>query len=304
MAKDKTDNGHYVPKAYLQSFANKKQQCFVYDKQNNKQFCPNIKNILAERYFYDFDAELLENFPTVDRQAVEKILANTIDGYWGNIVSNIENNFEWFSLKHSWNFLDVYRCATVQLMRTPGGKETLLKIYNTVYEKDNDKTFENIVFAKELLDVLNENMRSVLLELILNEFGHITIGINNTQIPFITCDTPIFVLPNKWDEEKTEMMYYPITPERCIFFFKRKYPSHQLKFVLEDVKSGKFVAKSFSDIPQEAYKREREMLKTLNPQSMDLKTEDVLLFNSCCAKIASRYIISNQDMLTRNLWVL
>lgn len=303
MAKDKTANEHYVPQAYLKSFTNKNNQCFVYDKKNNNSFCSNIKNILAKRYLYDFDSELLKSFPKVDQQAVEKILANTIDGYWGNIVSNIEKNFEWFSLKHSWNFLDVYRCTAVQLMRTPNGKETLLKIYNTVYEKEHDKKFENIVLAKEILDVLNENMRSALLEILLNEFGHLTIGINHTEIPFITSDTPVFVLPNKWDEGKTEMMYYPITPKRCIFFFKRKYPNNQLKFVLEDIKSGKFMVKDFSDIPQEAYRREQEILKKLNPESITLNPEEVLLYNSYCVEIATQYIISNQDMTERKFWV-
>lgn len=304
MAKDKTAKEHYVPQAYLKSFANNKQQCFVYDKQNNTQFTPNIINILAERYLYDFDAGLLESFPKVDQQAVEKILSMTFDSYWCNIVDNIENNFKWFSLKRSWNFLDVYRCAAVQLMRTPSGKEKLLKTYNAVYNETLDKKFENILLAKELLDILNENMKSILLETILTEFGHITIGINDTEIPFITSDSPVFILSNQWDEGKTEqMMYYPVTPKRCIFFFKRKYVSQQLKAVFEDVNSGKFVINDLSDIPQEAYRREQEMLKRLNPESIVLNSEEILLFNSCCAEMATRYIISNQDMTTRKFWV-
>ena len=303
MAKDKAANEHFVPQAYLKSFANIKQQCFVYDKLNNSQFCSNIKNILTQRYLYDFDTELLKMFPGVDQQAVEKILANTIDGYWGNIVSNINNNFEWFSLKRPWNYLDVYRCAAIQLMRTPRGKETLLKIYNTVYKKTYDVRFENVFLAKEILNVLNENMKSDLLEIILDKFGHISIGINNTEIPFITCDNPAFVLPNKWDAGKTEMMYYPVTPGRCIFFFKRNYLSHQLNEVFEDVKSGKFVIKELSDITQEAYKCEQEILKELNPQSIVLKMEDILFLNTCCAKTASQYIISNQDMINQKLWL-
>ena len=196
MAKNKTTNEHYVPRTYLKSFANKKQQCFVYDKQNKKHFIANIEGILTERYLYDFDIELLEGYSEVDEQAVEKILGITIDNYWRNIVANIENNFESFSLKYSWHFLDVYRCAAVQLMRTPTGKKALMNIYDEVYGKKHDGSFENIVLAKEIFNVLNENMKSILLEIMLNEYGHITIGINNTEIPFITSDNPVFVLPN------------------------------------------------------------------------------------------------------------
>ena len=96
MAQDKTANEHYVPRAYLKSFANEKQQCFVYDKQNKRHFISNINGVLAERYLYDFDMGLLENFSEVEEQAVEKILGMTIDNYWCNIVANIENNFELF----------------------------------------------------------------------------------------------------------------------------------------------------------------------------------------------------------------
>lgn len=297
MAQDKTANEHYVPRSYLKSFANEKQQCFVYDKQNKRHFISNINGVLAERYLYDFDMGLLENFSEVEEQAVEKILGMTIDNYWCNIVANIENNFQWFSLKYSWHFLDVYRCATVQLMRTPSGKKTLLSIYNEVYRKERDEKFENIVLAKEILNVLDENMKSILLEIILNEYGHITIGINNTDIPFVTSDNPVFVLPNMWDKSKTEMMmYYPITPKRCIFFQKRKYVGNQLGNVLADVKLGKFVIKELSDIPQEAYRREKEKLKQLNPETIVLRKEDVLVLNSCCVEVATRYIISGRNI--------
>lgn len=304
MAQDKTANEHYVPRAYLKSFANEKQQCFVYDKQNKRHFISNINGVLAERYLYDFDMGLLENFSEVEEQAVEKILGMTIDNYWCNIVANIENNFECFSLKYSWHFLDVYRCATVQLMRTPSGKKTLLNIYNEVYRKERDEKFENIVLAKEILNVLDENMKSILLEIILNEYGHITIGINNTDIPFVTSDNPVFVLANMWDKSKTEMMmYYPITPKRCIFFQKRKYVGDQLGNVLVDVKLGKFVIKELWDIPQEAYRREKEKLKQLNPGTIILRKENVLVLNSCCVEVATRYIVSGQNIEKEKLWV-
>lgn len=304
MAQDKTANEHYVPRAYLKSFANEKQQCYVYDKQNKKPFPSNIKGILSERYFYDFDAELVKDCIGIDVQALEKILAVTIDDYWNNIVANIDANFEWFSLKYSWHFLDIYRCAAVQLMRTPSGKKMLLHMYNEVYGKEKDERFENIVLAKEVCNVLDENLKSVLLEIILNEYGHIAIGLNETSIPFITSDTPVFVMPNIWDKSKTEMMmYYPITPQRCIFFLKRKKVENQLGNVFEDVNSGKFEIADLADITQEAYRREKEMLKQLNPETIILREEDVLVFNTCCAETATRYVISFQNLEKEKLWI-
>lgn len=99
MAQDKVANEHYVPRAYLDAFANAMKQCNVFDKINGKFFVANVQKILSERYLYDFAKELIEVFPSVDEQAVEKILGMTIDRYWKNIARNIENNYEWFSLK-------------------------------------------------------------------------------------------------------------------------------------------------------------------------------------------------------------
>lgn len=304
MAQDKVANEHYVPRAYLDAFANAKKQCNVFDKINGKFFVANVQKILSERYLYDFAKELIEVFPSVDEQAVEKILGMTIDRYWKNIARNIENNYEWFSLKYSWHFLDVYRCAAVQMIRTPKGKKNLLNIYNEVYGKSTDERFENIVFAKELFNILDDNMKSVLLEMLLNEYGHITVGINDTKIPFVTSDNPLFTMPYIWDEKKEErMLYYPVTPTRCLIFHKRNYVDSQLNEVLKEFSTGKFVINDLSDIMQEAYKREKEILRKLNPETRSLQIEDVLVLNTCCVGQAEQYIISNFNSQENRLWM-
>lgn len=304
MAQDKTANEHYVPRAYLKAFANQKKQCFVYDKLKEKSFSTNIQGILSQRYFYDFDKELLSEFPNVDEQAIEKILGATIDGYWRNIAENIDSNFQWFSVKYSWHFLDVYRCVAIQMMRTPKGKKNLLGIYNEIYKKNQDPRYENVVLAKEIINVLDDNMNSVLLDMLLNEYGHITVGINETNVPFITSDTPVFLMPYIWDDKKQEMMiYYPINPKRCLIFHKRNYVENMLNVVINDTMTGEFVIKDLSDIAQEAYIREKEQLSRVNPESRILKEEDVLVMNTCCIGLAEQYIISNQNSEVQKLWL-
>jgi hypothetical protein len=304
MAQDKVANEHYVPRAYLKAYANEKQQCFVYDKLKDKIFSTNIQGILSQRYLYDFDKELLGEFPNVDEQAVEKVLGATIDSYWKNIVDNIDKNYQWFSVKYLGHFLDVYRCAAIQMMRTPKGKKNLLDIYNEVYRKKQDARYENIVLAKEIINVLDDNMESVLLDMLLNEYGHITIGINETSIPFVTSDTPVFQMPYVWDENKQEMMiFYPITPTRCIIFHKRNYVESLLNAVINETAIGRFEIKDLSDITQEAYRREKEQLSRLNPESRVLKEEEVLVMNTCCVRLAERYVICNCNPEKTKLWL-
>jgi hypothetical protein len=42
---------HFVPHCYLKNFANPQEQIFVMDKDTQKYFQPNIKNIASATYF-------------------------------------------------------------------------------------------------------------------------------------------------------------------------------------------------------------------------------------------------------------
>lgn len=190
------------------------------------------------------------------------------------------------------------------MIRTLKGKKILFNIYNQVYEKSVDERFENIILAKELFNILDDNMKSVLLEILLNEYGHITIGINDTKIPFVTSDNPLFTMPYIWDEKKEEMMlFYPVTPNRCLIFHKRNYVDSQLNEVLQEFATGKFVINDLSDIMQETYKREKEILKKLNPETRMLQMEEVLILNTCCVRQAEQYIISKSSSQENRLWM-
>ena len=180
----------------------------------------------------------------------------------------------------------------------------MLNIYNGVYKKEHDVRYENIVLAKEIFNVLDENMKSILVEMLLNEYGHITVGINETNIPFITSDTPAFQMPYIWDDKKQEMMiYYPVTPKRCIILHKRNYVENKLNEVINETTTGEFAITDLSDITQEAYRREEEQLAIVNPESIKLNEEDVLIVNTCCIGLAERYVISNQDLEKQRFWI-
>ncbi|MCG3677576.1 DUF4238 domain-containing protein [Aliarcobacter butzleri] len=60
---NKVKNQHYIPQFYLKQWANNKEQLFVYDKKQCKNFTSNISNIASSRFFYDFPEidELVKN---------------------------------------------------------------------------------------------------------------------------------------------------------------------------------------------------------------------------------------------------
>lgn len=305
MAQGKTIKEHYVPRTYLRSFANENDQCRVFDKEQKKFFISSVENILAERYLYDFDKNFMNFFGNIDEQLIEKTLGMTVDGYWNNIVENISQNYEWFSLKYSYHYLDVYRCAAIQLIRTPQGKKQLFDIYCEICKKDLDAKTENIFLAYAILSILKDISDDSLLRLLLEKYGHVSIGINDTEIPFVTSDNPIITLADFWDEEYSDtMMYYPITPNRCLFFHRRKKIDHQLNAVLEDWLNGRFQITNIYDILQEAYRREKALNEKKNPLTRQVSDAEVIVLNTCLYKTAIRFVIAGADIKgEEGLWL-
>lgn len=296
--KDKVDIGHYVPRAYLKSFAYKGDTCYTYDRIQNKYYPSNIDNIMGERYFYDFPDEVIKAFQdghaeNIDKQILEKLLGQTVDSYWKHIVENIESNYkEWFTLKWSMHFVDVYRCATVQLLRTKKGKDMVAAIYKGFYKKEVEEDVKNVLLAKEIGDVLKETPDSFLMEYLLNTYGHICIGLNESEIPFITGDNPVLVL-NKCKGE--DIVYYPVTPKRCIFLKPRKKIESQLNNVMMEFVRGEFKG-SVADLTNEAYNREKKLMREKNPPYIEVDREFAYTLNTSIYLVSNRWIISNMDL--------
>lgn len=305
MAQDKAAMEHYIPQIYLRSFANDKEICYAYDKKEDKYFTPNISNIMGERYFYDIPDVIVNQYQhlmkeKIDKQILEKILSLSVDGYWKNIVDNIELNHEWFSIKYSWHYVDVYKCIAIQLLRTSSGREMVSELYKETYNKEVKKEFENILLIKEILEILKAEPDSFMVDYLMNNFGHICVGINNTKVPFITADNPVLTLGN-FEEKGNDIVYYPVTPDRCIFLFKRNVVPSPLSTVMQEWDEGKFkITNDLSDITQEAYAREKALRIEKNPLIKDLGIEDVIKLNTAIYMAANRFVVSSEALNDEN----
>jgi len=293
-----TKNQHYVPQGYLKSFSDTQDKCYVYDKLKKTSFKTNIRNILSKRFFYDFDYEsfieenkinkqLISEIPT--KQTIEKILSE-IEGYFPNILKNIDKNFKWFSLRNL-NRFEVYRFISIQIIRTPNGKKNILSAYKAINNEITEK-LENLFFAHELFDIIKCERNPIILEMLLKDYGHMSIGVNKSNIYFLTSDTPVMFI-NKFNDEKN-IVYYPVTPVRCIILSKYNTVDSNLNAVLQDFMCGKYKCKKLYDIPKESYRREQQLIQKLNPQTIDINDVCAEKLNVICAISADRYIISNQ----------
>ena len=236
----------------------------------------------------------------IDKQILEKILSLSVDGYWKNIVDNIELNHEWFFIKYSWHYVDVYKCIAIQLLRTSSGREMVSELYKETYNKEVKKEFENILLIKEILEILKAEPDSFMVDYLMNNFGHICVGINNTKVPFITADNPVLTLGN-FEEKGNDIVYYPVTPDRCIFLFKRNVVPSPLSTVMQEWDEGKFkITNNLSDITQEAYAREKALWIEKNPLIKDLGIEDVIKLNTAIYMAANRFVVSSEALNDEN----
>ena len=87
---------HFVPHCYLKNFANPQEQIFVMDKDTQKYFQTNIKNIASHTYFNDFPVEFLhkEYKEKEKSQAIERELSKyetKFSDFLNEIITRLEN---------------------------------------------------------------------------------------------------------------------------------------------------------------------------------------------------------------------
>lgn len=137
MSKQDVKSQHYVPRVYLQRFANAKGQIWVYDKVARKSFQTNIKNVAAENRFYDSD--MLEA-ATGDKQFIERHLSNIEANYAtvseGIISSLNAHKFKTVNKRHR-HFLSAY--VVIQWMRTKEARiehQQMAEVFQRMVEKN------------------------------------------------------------------------------------------------------------------------------------------------------------------------
>lgn len=301
MSKDikNVKNQHFVPQAYLNQFTNSNGKCCVYNKKRKISFLTDKRNILAKRYFYDINFEdlltsiqkniELEEIP--HPQILEKIFCSCENNY-KLIQENILNNTRWF--RTITNRFLVYQLIAIQLMRTPSGKKIIRESFAEVVDKNIECIFENILLLREIIRTVNcEEQEPTILEFLLQSFGRLTIGINNSDIPFITSDTPMFIIDN-YKETGKQVLFYPITPNRCILLHEQIYIEHS-QIVNETLEKYKEYHDeiSMSDIVNEINDTYRRLKKNINPLEESLSLEDVKRLNVSMFIKAEEYIVSN-----------
>jgi len=220
---------HYVPQFYLKSFSLRKTlkgkknfSINVFDKDLEKIYMSNIKNIAQEKYFYDKDGH----------QLIEKNLSQ-IESACSKVYNSLvkDENFFLMEIPQKRDYMSLL--LTIQILRT---KEMRLYVKDMVkefkkemykdYELLSDDLIEQLEALTDEKSIKNQHLRHFgqILDLIpMFDQKKWCLLINETKSPYWTSDSPIVKFnpfPSKYGNLGLRspgiQLYFPLSPKLCL----------------------------------------------------------------------------------------
>lgn len=269
---------HYVPRCYLRRWKNEKNQIYVYDKINKRNWASNVKDIACERFFYDmkgselYEKELMllhehEIIPEKDEQFVEHFLSEQVENEYSKLLQKIVDKeiSKWY--EKNCFFIDeidkikmsiclVYQHIRTkrirkmirddsdhleQMLRKMNYSEEIIKGY--ILDKNEEKIIQgNMLFDLDNIFELN------------NSFQNLSwvLGINKTNVEFQTSDHPIGIFSHTMGinsimlgiESYSAEIYFPLSPKHILLMwdvrYHKKFIPHDRKYMsIDDIQTVK-----------------------------------------------------------------
>jgi hypothetical protein len=228
---------HYVPKFYLDGFADTNGMVWVFDKLKKTIFSSKPEGIAGENYFYDVP-KLESSFQLV--QPLEKAF-----GPHESEAAQVIQYLDWaifeenFPTLHKNNREVLAMHLALQIVRTPKYRQSLLDFFNQSDDKEIEplkKIFnedERMIHAFTFMDSDSINSLS---EMISNQIW--LFARNSTDIPFYSSDNPVLfkTKDNKeWTSPKlpTEngiQIIFPLSADCLLYVMEKEYWSRVMPF--------------------------------------------------------------------------
>jgi len=239
--KDYVKNQHYVPQGYLKNFSFDKEmsQLNCLNKQSNRTFVTNIRNVASENYFYelpDDDAKKFEtdmgysnfnsdekwfrNFEGEALPLLDSLISICKNGNQDDLIKFLytEENRAWIGV-----FL------LLQFYRTKKFREAL---YNEGISLGEQAVKERADYSKEQLQA-DARKYSIFQQMVkyldlynlndeLNLLGNYIwqIGRNDTSIPFITSDNPVIEFITRFETGvSVKTWLIPLNDKYCLLIY-------------------------------------------------------------------------------------
>lgn len=181
---------HYVPRVYLKNFSKnngKEYYIYCFDKQNNKSFQTNIKDIAFEKEFYDKISE---------EQTTEKTL-RAIETEVGGVIPKLLKIKDIDKLSNEEKDI-LSEFIAYQMIRVKETREALKDTAKQFFKKYEDQLAPEL--KNQVIDSMKEeSLRNIHKDIIgeMNEFKKRIkdmkwiLVINRSRFPFWTSDNPV-----------------------------------------------------------------------------------------------------------------
>lgn len=255
----KTKKEHFVPRCYLDRWANEKGQLYVYDKVAKKSRKSNKNDIACEKFFYDIDKsilttdkiEMLKNLgidPDIDEQFIEHFMASNVEDAYSKMLKKIiitaEGATPWYE-KNCFFISELDKlyfsiCLAFQFVRTKTVRNSIKNSSNCLEQVLKDMNVPQRTIDKYILkEGEDKNIHSNMVIDIkhIGELAHSffsltwILGKNKTSMSFYTSDNPIgtkghihhpFLSMNGLDSRGVEV-FFPLSPKCILIMYDGSY---------------------------------------------------------------------------------
>lgn len=285
-------NQHYVPQMLLRGFTTTPdgEQVWVFDKRTGKTFSTAIRNIAAERGYYDLGGS-----------AVLDAAMNRADAIAAQILNGIRNRYSLSGLNRDDRGM-LASIVVMQLLRTRGYQEQTKHLVQTVKTKVREKGELSPALEAQFSELSEERLREEYLRLIPQFTGDFLPHLLDKDlllfktlrnVPFCISDNPVVLnnTLNPGDGIRGTLglgvpgieIYLPISSELTLAYMCPSIGKQN-----EEIRDQLWGLGGFISESAHGYLRARDTGKP-----MLLNPENVRFQNSLQARNAERFVISS-----------
>lgn len=218
-------NEHYVPQSYLRSFANKKEQIFVYDKVKKVSYINKVSQVASEGKYFDIPLHDGLNVPGIEQmneeQTIEKYFSEDIEGPYKKYLDKIRTRYLMTfnpdgkvaitkeEKKHLSYLIAIQMLRTRKYREDVGAMES--KFSQMLVDLIGEEEIPDYKSGDVTVNVPEVNKKLMQISMLLNPetissfanelYKHCwSVLVNNTEQPFYTSDNPVVKYAHKEDQ--------------------------------------------------------------------------------------------------------
>jgi hypothetical protein len=250
MAQQIKINQHYVPRFYLDNFADEERFCAVFDKQHRKTTRKNNKSLCSSDHYYDLPATLdagdealfqvIENQLSKVEEIGQRMLQSIIKAVAG-ADAGLMHKPGVFKRLNGWQIRNLAGYIALQYLRTEAARELIRREHNAIGMECVIELAAKIDAAYDAKKVgrwsVNENWIKWYHILSMAEFRDyfhyferkiFVIGVNSTRKSLITSDNPVVLAPHEYDDDPRLDSYgmrlvFPISPTIALCAYEHRF---------------------------------------------------------------------------------